>query len=426
MKRRIDFSSPYTCMGIVLAMYLVKVIAKVSIGKSIGSMGLQSDGIHNLADMAEATVILYVIRLSRSHQDDEYPIGRGSLEPFAVGLAGAMLLLMGLGFLGRALLGLIYLSDLAPGVVAWAGQVFGVTPFVPLEIGAGRLPMVTGVLAVSVVMSWVVSRYQISLGKKLGHSSLVADGKETLSDSVVESGVLTGILCNYFFALPWLDPVITLVISFFLLNTSREMLSNSLNIIQNRSLGKNLTDRIEAALSSVNEVEGFDAEGPERLKAFHLGKGALVSIRIVVSPTMTMDGFQQLKTALRMLIKDSLSGMETVIFIRPSVPADAGTTLLLPLIAPTFEGERFNGVIAAAPDEAEEWVRVESVGDAARSIRLVGKPAPGEKLDDFLRRVQADRVILGDAPDSKCNSAGVLSGSPFEKVSFITLRDMFH
>jgi cation diffusion facilitator family transporter len=426
MKRRVDFSSPYTCMGIVLAMYLVKVIAKVSIGKSIGSLGLQSDGIHNLADMAEATIILYVIRLSRRHQDEEYPMGRGSLEPFAVGLAGAMLLFMGLGFLGRALLGLIYLSDLAPGVVTWAGQVFGVAPFVALEIGTGKLPLVAGVLAVSVMLSWVVSRYQISLGKELGHLSLVADGKETRSDSVVESGVLAGILCNHFLGLPWIDPAVTLVISFFLLNTSREMLSNSLDIIQNRSVGKELTDRIEAALSSVNEVEGFDAQGPDRPKAFHLGKGVLVSVKIRVSPTMTMDGFQQLKTALRVLIQASLSGMESVVLIRPSVPAKIGARLLLPLISPDFDGEKFNGVIAAEPKEADEWVRVESVGDAARSIRRVGKPAPGEGLADFLGRVHADRIILGATLDAKCHLAAELNGSPCDRVSFITLRDMFH
>ncbi len=426
MKRRIDFSSPYTCMGIVLAMYLVKVIAKVSIGKNIGSLGLQSDGFHNLADMAEATIILYVIRLSRSHQDQDYPVGRGALEPFAVGLAGAMLLIMGLGFLGRALLGLIYLSDLAPGVVTWAGQVFDVTPFVALEIGTGKLPLVAGVLAVSVMMSWVVSRYQISLGNKLGHMSLVADGKETMSDSVVESGVLAGILCNHFFSLPWIDPAVTLVISFFLLNTSREMLSNSLNIIQNRSVGKDLSDRIETALGSVNEVEGFDAVGPDRPKAFYLGKGVLVSIKVNVSPTMTMDGFQQLKTALRMLIKESLSGLETVVLIRPSVRAKVGMKMLLPLVAPTFEGERFNGIIAAEPEEADEWVRVESVGNAARSIRRVGKPLPDEGLADFLGRVHADRIILGASQDSKCHLAAELSGSPCERVSFITLRDMFH
>ena len=426
MKRRIDFSSPYVCMGVVLAMYLLKVIAKVSIGKGIGSLGLQSDGIHNLADMAEASIILYVIRLSRSNQDEEYPVGRGTLEPFAVGLAGAMLLFMGLGFLGKALLGLVHFSSLAPEVVTWVGRVFGVTPFVALDIGPGQLPLVGGILTLSMLLSWIVSRYQISLGNKLGHVSLVADGKETLSDSVVEAGVLAGILCNHFLDLPWLDPAVTLVISFFLLNTSREMLSNSLNIIQNKSVGRKLTDRIEEALSSVNEVEGFDDCGPDRPKAFYLGKGVLVSVKVYVSPTMTMDGFQQLKTALRTLIADRLSGLETVVLIRPSVSPKAGERLLLPLIAPSFEGERFNGVIADEPDEADEWVRVESVGDAARSIRRVGKPSPGESLADFLKRVQADRIILGDVRDSVCHSAVEFNGFPCDRVCFVTLRDMFH
>jgi len=67
-------------------------------------------------------------------------------------------------------------------------------------------------IAISMMLSWFIAWYEISTGKKRGHPSIVADGKETLSDSFVELTVLGGIV-GIAMGLPYLDYIIGIAVS---------------------------------------------------------------------------------------------------------------------------------------------------------------------------------------------------------------------
>ncbi len=421
MNRRIDFFSPRTCMVIVLLMYLIKVIAKISLGRQIHSLGLMTDGIHNLSDMAEASIILYVIHLSRKGDDTNYPMGRSSLEPFAVGVVGIALLAMGLRFLVTALLGLAGEVEALRGVVEWADALTGLGTHERMDVPPGSLPIVVGILSVSFLLSCIVSRYQIGIGRRTNHPSLIADGKETFSDSLVEIAVLVSVLGTELLGWPWLDPVATLIVSFFLFNTSREMLSESLAIIQNRSLDQEVMDDLGKIIGAVNEVEGFDRTGKGRIRAFALGGGVFVNVRVFVSTTMPMEGFWQVKRALKSLIANRLADLETVLMVRPAIRKESGRNELVPLIEPSFDRGWPSGVIAERPDQADEWVLVESLSGIARRVRRLEPRGDDEDLLTYVERVRADVVVLGLAQDG----ADVPVEVPCERVSALTFSELF-
>lgn len=203
------------------------------------------------------------------------------------------------------------------------------------------------------------------------------------------------------------------------------MLSSSLNILLNRTEGKEITERIERIVSGVNEVEGFDETGEDRIKVFRLGKSVLVNIKLYLAPTLSTAGFYEIKKALKKLIAAAIPDEEHIILIRPSIHSAAVSKEIVALRSLDREGGAIDGVMAEHPGQASQWVLIESLDGAARTIRRVRSPGEGEDLVDCCDSLDAERILLSEtgAPEGE-RDAG--PGAPCVRVPFLTLRDWFH
>ncbi len=423
--KKLSFDSPYVCMVLVLVMYLCKAGAKMAIGAQMDLLAVFSDGAHNLSDMAEASIILYVIHLSSKSRSDEYPIGRSALEPYAVSLVGLVLLGLGIRFFADAVYGLVDYFRLAPAAVSWLTLRLDLHPPRPPEVQPGQLFTVIALLSCSILLSCLMSGYQRRVGRRSGHASLVADGTETLSDALVETGVLASIAGAKLLGAPWLDFPAALIISFILLKTAGGLLSESFAIIQNRSVGTDTMETIRGILDGINEIEGFDRTGRDSVKGFRLGNGIFLDIKIYMSPRMTIAGFYQVKRALHSLITARLDGVEPVIHLRPSLYGSHVEKVLVPLARPALGGRRPDGVLCEHPRQAEAWVVVEALDGEARYIRSVDVPPHSAGLAQFMAEARINRLLLAVVQPGDTEEA--LPGEICaERVPFLTLRDMFH
>ena len=112
-----NWKSPYFCMAAVLVMYIIKASLKLWAGTIVGSISITSDAIHNIADFLEAAFILYVLWTAKRPENAKYPIGRSSIESIGSFLIGIVLLIIGLEFVLKSILGLFIHFSLAPGIV---------------------------------------------------------------------------------------------------------------------------------------------------------------------------------------------------------------------------------------------------------------------------------------------------------------------
>lgn len=264
--------NPFFVMIAVLVMYVVKAIVKIYVGTSINSPMIAGDGFHNVADILEALAVIAVIFVSKLPSSHEYPFGRKNIEFFASLAIGGALLVLSVQFAAQSIAGILsYLPDV-DGVVR---------SFVPLPkhealvMASGTFGIVLSVTLVSVILSIVVSRYQIAIGKATGHASLVADGEETASDSRIEFVTLGAILAEYAFHAPFVEYPLGLLVAVMIAKTGWELFSRAWRVLLQHSLGVEHDAEIRKLCMEIPGVVSVTS-----LKTFQVGQTAVVMVTI--------------------------------------------------------------------------------------------------------------------------------------------------
>ena len=300
----INFRSPYTCMAIVMAVYFVKTYFKITIGSQLGSIAMKSDGFHNLSDIMEAMVVMFAIYVASRPQSDRFPLGLAAIENIVSLEIGILVFFLGLSFLASSVGGLLHHLKFDASLPAWLQHWFR-----PPEAGIpdGKTFFYgLAVVILSVLLSLFTSTYQISLGKKLKSSSLISDGKESLSDSLVEISVLAGVLGKKW-GLPYLDTLAGLLVSIFILRTGIELVVNSAKVLLNVSIDKEELQKIEDTIHETTGVRQLSS-----LYAYTIGKDVFAVAEVAVSEDLRFGAVHHMRSSIEQKVLDSVPSVDRV------------------------------------------------------------------------------------------------------------------
>jgi cation diffusion facilitator family transporter len=186
-----------------VAAAIVTITMKATAYFLTGSVGLLSDALESLVNLASAIVALLVLRLVSRPANDEFTFGFSKAEYFSSGFEGGMILVAAVGIIITAVPRLI-------------------NP-VPLEnLGWG--------LAVSVAASLInlgVSLVLMRAAKRHNSITLEADAKHLMTDVWTTGGVLVGIALVWATGYLRLDPVIALLVAANIVFTGYRLLIRS-------------------------------------------------------------------------------------------------------------------------------------------------------------------------------------------------------
>lgn len=151
-----------------------------------GSVGLLSDALESLVNLAAAALALWTLRLAASPPNDEHPYGLSKAEYFSAGIEGALI------------------------VLAAAGIVFTAIPRLvdPQPLAMPTLGL--GLTAVATLLNFAVARSLIGAASRFHSIALEADGRHLMTDVWTSLGVLAGVALVFATGLNWLDPLIAL------------------------------------------------------------------------------------------------------------------------------------------------------------------------------------------------------------------------
>jgi cation diffusion facilitator family transporter len=196
-----------------------------------GSVGLLSDALESMVNLAAAIVALFVLRLIAQPANDEFTFGFSKAEYFSSGFEGGMILLAAGGIIITAIPRLI-------------------NP-VPLEkLGIG--------LAISVAASLInlaVAQILMRAGRRYNSITLEADARHLMTDVWTTAGVLVGIVLVMLTGWLRLDPIIAMLVAVNILFTGYRLLVRS---------GRGLLDISvpQEELSSVKSIlDSFKSQG---------------------------------------------------------------------------------------------------------------------------------------------------------------------
>jgi cation diffusion facilitator family transporter len=233
-----NYSKPdlrkYAWLSIAAA--VVTISLKVSAYFITGSVGLLSDAVESLVNLAAAIVALIVLSIITRPADEEFTFGFSKAEYFSSGFEGGMILL-------------------AAGVIILTAIPRLINP-VPLEsLGIG---LVISVIATLINLG--VAMVLLRAGKKYNSITLEADGKHLMTDVWTTAGVLVGIVLVWITGIDRLDPVVALLVAVNILFTGFRLLKRSARGLLDVALPASDLQNIKSILDSYQDREvGYHA-----------------------------------------------------------------------------------------------------------------------------------------------------------------------
>src|SRR3989442_13399809 len=146
------------------------VIGKLGVGVLTGSLGIISEAVHSLLDLAASGFTLVAVRTARKPADQEHPYGHGRAENLAAFAEGVLLLVTAAGIAYQAVHRLT-VGGAAVNAAAYAFALLVATLFIEL----GRAAVLRRV------------------GREAGSDALLADATNRWSDVLATVGVLAGL-----------------------------------------------------------------------------------------------------------------------------------------------------------------------------------------------------------------------------------------
>lgn len=153
-----------------------------------GSAAILSDALESIVNVLAAIVALVVVRFAAQPADDDHPYGHGKAEYFSSAFEGGMISFAGIMIVGESIRALIYHTA-------------------PQALETGML-----IVAGATVLNLLLGLYLRHIGKTHQSEALKASGAHVLSDVYTTVGVIFGLLLVYLTDLPWIDPVVAILV----------------------------------------------------------------------------------------------------------------------------------------------------------------------------------------------------------------------
>ncbi len=238
---------------------------KLAAGLLGGSAAMVADAIHSLSDFATDLVVLLTMRITRRPTDADHDYGHGKFETLATMIIGVALLLVGAG-------------------IGWSGikTIHGATHGEPVP-----MPHLIALVAaaVSIVVKEWLYRWTVGVGRRINSSAVLANAWHHRSDALSSLGTLAGIGGAIFLGRSWtiLDPIASIVVSFFILRVALQICHGSLNEMLESALPPADKARI---LELARSVEGV--EDPHNLRTRRLGNNIAAELHVRVDADLSV------------------------------------------------------------------------------------------------------------------------------------------
>ena len=267
-----------TIVGSVVNMLLL--IFKFVAGIVGNSAAMVADAVHSLSDFVTDIVVILFVRLSGRPADEDHGYGHGKFETLAT-------LFVSLVLFGVAVM--LFVGGVKDIVAVARGRQLAEPTMVALIAAV-----------ISIIAKELLYHYTVKCGEKLNSQVVVANAWHHRSDAFSSIGVLAGVGGAMFLGGSWavLDPIAATIVSLFIVKVAYSLLMPSLEELLERSLPKNVEQRIEQIILSVDGVSS-----PHHLRTRRIGSVYAIEVHIRMDGNLTLTQAHAVTTAVERLLK---------------------------------------------------------------------------------------------------------------------------
>ena len=232
------------------------VTGKLIVGLLTGSLGIISEAVHSLLDLAASVFTLLAVRTARKPADTEHPYGHARAENLAAFAEGVLLLITAAGIAFEAVRRLIA----GGGAVNAAGYAFALL-IATLLIELGRAAVLRRV------------------GREAGSDALQADATNRWSDVLATVGVLAG-LAGVRMGVTWADSAAALLVAVIIARAAAQLAWRSGDILIDRAPA-GAERKLRAAIKGVEGVREVRSVRVRRSGPHLLGDAGIATARML-------------------------------------------------------------------------------------------------------------------------------------------------
>jgi len=283
----------YAWLSIVAA--VATIALKAAAWYVTGSVGLLSDALESLINLAAALLLLAMLRLAATPPDEMHPYGRFKAEYFASGIEGTLI------------------------VIAAASIMYAAVPrfLAPQPLDAPGFGIALSVAATAINLG--VALTLLSVGRRLHSIALEADGHHLMTDVWTSAGVVAGVALVA--ATGWLilDPLIALAVAVHIVWTGVVLMRRSFVALLDAAIPAGEVAEIEKIFAEYRRRYGVEFHA---LLTRQAGARRFISFHLLVPDAWPVDRAHQLSEEIEERIRSLVPSAITLSHIEPiSQPA---------------------------------------------------------------------------------------------------------
>ena len=214
-----------TFLQLSIAAAVVTIAMKSAAWWLTGSVGLLSDAMESLVNLASALFALAMVTIAERPADADHPFGHTKAEYFSSGFEGMLI-------------------AAAAAAIIWAAAHRFIHPQ-PVESLSWGLLLATG----SSAINWLLARRMMAASHAQRSIALEADARHLYTDVWTSAGVIAGLLLVALTGWGWLDPVIAVCVALNILREGAHLAWRSVEGLMDTAVEPEVRAQIDATLA---------------------------------------------------------------------------------------------------------------------------------------------------------------------------------
>ena len=259
------------------------------------SVGLLSDAMESLVNLASALFGLVMVTVAARPADDDHPYGHHKAEYFSSGFEGILIIAAAMGIIWAA-----------------AHRFFDPQPIT--QVGWG-LSLSVASSALNGLLAWVM----FHAAREHRSIALEADAKHLVTDVWTSAGVVVGLTLVHFTGWLWLDPVVAIAVALNILKEGYHLIWRSSQGLMDEALEPEVLVTINETLAGFahqrgeTEIVRFD-----HLTTRKAGQRRFVDLHMHMPASWTLGRAAAVRGSVEQALMSAVPGLRATIQLLPS------------------------------------------------------------------------------------------------------------
>jgi cation diffusion facilitator family transporter len=278
-----------TFLKVSIAVALATIVIKTAAWWVSDSVGLLSDALESLVNLAGAMFALAMVTVAARPPDEDHPYGHHKAEYFSSGFEGV----------------LIFVAALA---IVWAAAHRLLEPQALSHVGLGILLAVVS-SAMNGVLAWTMHRK----ARAVNSMALEADARHLYTDVWTSAGVVVGLLGVQATGWLWLDPVVAIAVALNILREGASLVWRSAGGLMDEALEPASRAEIDRVLASfAHQAIRFDHVTTRRA-----AQRRYVDLHMHMPAAWSLGRAAAVRTSVEQALMDAVPGLRATIQLLP-------------------------------------------------------------------------------------------------------------